>query len=86
MEGDKHYFVSFTVKNTASVGDEWIPAHGVINRHPFQFIKEEGAPMFAILLDYKEITEEEYFLWDDLFFGGQVAKMWSNITDTPINK
>jgi len=61
----KHYFVSFVSFNRLS--NEWIYAQGVINRHPFEFIKDQGAPLFAILTNFKEITEEEYVLYDQLF-------------------
>lgn len=81
---NKHYFVHFTIVTGISGFDTisnpiwtWAPCHSVINRHPFEFIKEQcdinkykGKDphiVCAILINYKEITEEEYYTFADLF-------------------
>lgn len=73
-ESSKHYFVSFQVINgyDNNAVYSWIPAHSVINRHPFEFMAMEQArckslyytPNGAILTSYQEITEEEYYLFE----------------------
>lgn len=62
-----YYFISFSVLVHAYVGDQWMSAQAVINRHPFNFIKDQGSPMYAVLHSFQAITEEEYELYSSLF-------------------
>lgn len=70
-EGKMHYFVSWLAfggyRPTTTDDIIWIPAQGVINRHPFEFIKDQRSPTFACLVNWKEITEEEYELYSKTF-------------------
>lgn len=62
-----YYFVSFQVMEQNQTGHMWTPAQGVINRHPFDFIKDQGSPMHAVLNSFQVISEEEYELYSTLF-------------------
>lgn len=66
-----YYFVSWLAFGGYREGAKediiWIPAQGVINRHPFEFIKDQRCPTFACLVNWKEITEEEYELYSKTF-------------------
>jgi hypothetical protein len=70
-EGKLYYFVSWMKHGGYRQGPGediiWIYAQGVINRHPFEFIKDQHSPMLAVLLSWKEITEEEYYLYAEVF-------------------
>lgn len=66
--GELHYFVTFTTFRHDMDGVmKWLPAQAVINRHPFQFIRDQRAPTFAILTGYQQITSEEYELYSKTF-------------------
>ncbi len=55
----KYYFIRYTFANEATCRYE--ERSNVIFSHPFDFIKELGENY--LLLDYKEITKEEYEKW-----------------------
>lgn len=55
----KYYFVRYLYANIATCRHE--ERSNVISLHPFDFINEAGENYS--LLDYKEITKEEYEKW-----------------------
>jgi hypothetical protein len=63
----KFYYVSFTKFSINGKKRMWNPTQGVINRHPFEFIKNQGGPVYNILLFYQEITEQEYGLYAKVY-------------------
>lgn len=66
----KYYFTSYVSRN---FGGEWIPGHLVSHLHPFEKIKSwenmPGQQFETVLLNYREITKEEFDLYNKLFDG-----------------